>query len=173
MSKLIKQMQMNDIKNTFAEVRDLVLMNVVGLNATVENQVRLSLRKKGIRLQQVKNSLARRVLGELGLVLQKGWEGSTTLAWGGASIGELSKEVDGLAKKHAKFIKVKGAVSDGQEISFAMALTMPTRMEAIGRVVSLALAPASRLVGQILGPASSVASQIKSIGDMKEEEVSV
>ncbi|MBI3410743.1 MAG: 50S ribosomal protein L10 [Planctomycetes bacterium] len=171
MSKLIKQMQMDDLKKTFADVRELVFLNVVGLNATVENQVRLGLRKKGIRMQMVKNSLARRVLGELGLSAEKGWDGSTTLAWGGASIAELSKEIEGLAKKHEKFIKVKSAVSDGQEIAFEVALKMPTRLEAIGRVISLALAPASRLVGQILGPASSVASQIKTVGEKKEEEV--
>jgi large subunit ribosomal protein L10 len=169
MSKLIKQMQMDELKKTFANVRDMVLMNIVGLNATVENQVRLALRKKGMRMQLVKNSLTKRVLTELGLPLEKGWEGSTTLAWGGASIAELSKEIDGLARKHEKFVMVKGAVSDGQEITFAQALMMPTRLEAIGRVVSLALAPASRLVGQILGPASAVASQIKSIGEKKEE----
>src|SRR5262249_2385302 len=169
MSKLIKQMQMDDLKKTFADVRDLLFLNVVGLNATVENHLRLGLRKKGIRLQMVKNSLAQRVLGELGLKAEKGWDGSTTLAWGGASIAELSKEIEGLIKKHEKFIKVKSAVSDGQEISFDVALKMPTRLEALGRIVSLALAPASRLVGQILGPASGVASQIKTIGEKKEE----
>ena len=170
MSKLIKQMQMDDLKKSFAEVRDLVFLNVVGLDATAENHLRLGLRKKGIRLQMVKNSLARRVLGDLGLNSEKGWEGSTTLAWGGASIAELCKEIEGLTKKHEKFIKVKSALSDGQEITFEMGLKMPTRLEAIGRVVSLALAPASRLVGQILGPASAVASQIKNIGEKKEEE---
>ena len=169
MSKLIKQLQMDDLKKTFADVRDMLLLNIVGLNATVETQVRLNLRKKGIRLQMVKNSLARRVLGELGLKTETGWQDSTTLAWGGASIAELSKEIDGLMKSHAKAIKVKSAVSDGQEISFEMALKMPTRMEAIGRVISLALAPASRLVGQILAPGAALASQIKTLSEKQEE----
>ena len=52
---------------------------------------------------------------------------------------------------------------------FELALKMPTREEAIGRVISLALAPASRLLGQLLGPAASVASQIKTISERKEE----
>lgn len=170
MSKLIKQMQMDDMKKTFANVRDMVLINIVGLDAIAENQVRLALRKKGIRLQMVKNSLARRVFGELGLTANNGWEGSTTIGWGGSSLADLSKEIEAVAKKHDKAVKVKIALSEGQEITFAAALKMPTRMEAIGRVVSLALAPASRLVGQILGPAASVASQIKSVSEKKEEE---
>jgi large subunit ribosomal protein L10 len=170
MSKLIKQMQMDVLKKTFDGVRDLVFMQLVGLNAVDENKVRLGLRKKGIRLHQVKNSLARRVFGDMGLKAENAWSGATTVAWGGNSIAELSKEIEGLAKKHEKFIKVKTAIADGQEVSFALAVKMPTREEAIGRVVAMALAPASNLLSQILGPASSVASQVKSIGEKKEEE---
>jgi large subunit ribosomal protein L10 len=169
MSKLIKQMEMAALKKTFEGVRDLVMMKVIGLNAIADNQVRLGLRKKGIRLQVVKNSLARRVFGDMGIYMSAGWEGATTVAWGGTSVAALSKEIEAVAKKHDKVIKVKTAVADGQEVTFELALKMPTREEAIGRVVSLALAPASRLVGQILGPAASVASQIKTLSEKKEE----
>jgi large subunit ribosomal protein L10 len=170
MSKIIKQMEIDAMKKTFDGVRDLVMMKVVGLNAIADNQVRLALRKKGIRLQMVKNSLARRVFGDAGIAVGGGWEGSTTVAWGGTSIAALSKEIEALVKKHDKIIKIKTAFADGQEVPFDLALKMPTREEAIGRVVSLALAPASRLVGQILGPAASVASQIKTISERKEDE---
>jgi len=170
MSKIIKQMEMDALKTTFKDVRDLVLLNVVGLGAIDNNKVRLGLRKKGIRLHVVKNSLARRVFGELGLTMGDIWQGNTTVAWGAASIAELSKEVDALAKKHDKAVKVKTAVADGQEVSFDLALKMPTRLEAIGQVLTLALSPARRLVGQILGPAGLVAGQVKQISEKKEEE---
>jgi large subunit ribosomal protein L10 len=170
MSKAIKQMQMDALKTDFKDVRDLVLLNVVGLDAITENHLRLGLRKKGIRLQTVKNSLARRVFGEHGLQISKGWEGSTTVAWGGTSVAELSKELETIVKKHEKKMKVKTAVADGQEVAFAAALKMPTRAEALGRVVMLALAPARRIAAQIVGPASQVCGQIKSIKDMKKDE---
>ena|SRR5437868_8894469 len=169
MSKIIKQMEIDAMKKTFDGVRDLVMLNVVGLNAIAENQVRLGLRKKGIHLQMVKNSLARRVFTDMGLGVNASWAGATTVAWGGTSIAALSKEIDALARKHDKFVKVKTAIADGQEVPFELAIKMPTREEAIGRVLSLALAPASRLVSQILGPAASVASQIKTISEKKEE----
>src|SRR4051794_1639464 len=114
MSKVIKQMQMDDLRTTFKGVRDLVFLNVVGLDAVTNNQLRLGLRKKGIRMQVVKNTLARKVLGENGLTIEKGWEGATTVAWGGTSIAGLSKELQDIIKKHEKFIKVKTAVADGQ-----------------------------------------------------------
>jgi len=163
-------MEIDALKRNFDGVRDLVLLKVVGLNSIADNQMRLNLRKKGIRMQMVKNSLARRVFADMGINIAEGWGESTTIAWGGTSIAGLSKEIETVAKKHDKFIKVKTAVADGQTVSFELALKMPTREEAIARVAALALAPASNLVSALLGPASSVASQIKTISEKKEEE---
>jgi large subunit ribosomal protein L10 len=170
MSKVIKQMQMDALKGAFKGVRDMVLLNVVGLGAIAENQIRLNLRKKGIRLQMVKNSLVRQVFGDMGLQIKSVWESSTTVAWGANSVAELSKEIEGVVKKHEKRMKVKAAVADGQEVPFDVALKMPTRAEAQGRVVMLALAPARRVASQILGPASQVCGQIKGIKDLKKDE---
>lgn len=169
MSKVIKQMQMDVLRRTFQDVRDMVLLNVVGLDAISENQMRLGLRKKGIRLQMVKNSLARRVFADLGLEFKTEWTGSTTVAWGGSSIANLSQELEELIKKHSKFIKPKTAVADGQEVAFAVALKMPTREQAIGEVIALALAPGARLLGALLGPGGQLAGQVKALEEKKEE----
>jgi large subunit ribosomal protein L10 len=170
MSKVIKQMQMDALKRDFNGVRDMVLLNIVGLDAIAENQIRLGLRKKGIRLQMVKNSLARRVFGDMGLQIKSVWEGSTTVAWGAGSVAELSKEIDTIRKKYEKKMKVKTAVADGLEVAFDIALKMPTRSESLGRVAMLALAPACRVAAQIVGPASQVCGQIKGIKDAKKDE---
>ena len=169
MSKVIKQMEMDALNHTFKDVRNMVMLSISGLNSTLDNQLRLGLRKKGIRLQVVKNSLARNVFNRLGMNLAKVWEGPTTLAWGSTGLADLSKELDTLLKKNDK-VKFKGAVADGQEVTFEQALKMPTLAQALGRVVSLILAPAGRLVSQITGPAAAVASQVKSLADKKPEE---
>src|SRR4051812_7827216 len=169
MSKVIKQMQMASLKGAFHGVRDMVFMGIVGLDATTENKMRLDLRKKGVRLHQVKNTLARRVFSELGITVEKPWAGPTTVAWGMSSVAELSQEIDGLRRKHDKKITVKSAVADGSEMSFERALKMPTRVEAIGRVVMLALSPAARVAGALRGPAGIVAGQVKSLSEKKEE----
>ncbi len=170
MSKVIKQMQMESLREHFKGVRDMVFLQVVGLDATVENKIRLDLRKKGVRLHGVKNTLARRVFGEMGMAIEKPWSGPTTVAWGMSSIAELSQEMDAIRKKHDKKVVVKGAVADGSEVSFEVALKMPTRAEALGRIVMLALSPASRVAGALRGPAGLVAGQVKSIAEKKEEE---
>src|SRR5207248_2349108 len=171
MSKLIKQMEMEALRQTFQDVRDLVVLSIRGLNSQADHGLRSALRKKNIRLKVVKNSLTRRVFGELGLNVGDDspyWLGPTALAWGAGSIAELSRELDGELRqpKNAPLYKdkvtVKGAIADGVPIPFERARLMPTRPEAIARVVTLALSPAARLVGQILGPASRVVGQIKS-----------
>ena len=180
MSKIIKDLQMDALKKTFAQVRDLVFMDITGLDCITDNQFRKALRKKNINLHMVKNSLARRAFDDLGVKIPVDspyWAGSTCISWGAGSLAELSKELDAqlkeLVKKNAKLkdlLKVKGAISEGQQIPFEIALKMPTRLEAIGRVVALALAPASRLVAQLKAPGANVASQIKTLSEKKPEE---
>ena len=169
MSKAIKQLQMDALKKSFQGVRDLVMLNIVGLDAINDNKIRLGLRKKGIRLHQVKNSLCRRVFGELGLNADGLKERSTTVAWGAGSLKELSKELETIVKKHDKQIKVKAALADGQAIPFAQALSMPTRHEAIGEIISAMMGPAMTLAAQLSSPAAQLASQIKTISEKKEE----
>ncbi len=170
MSKAIKQMQMDALKRDFDGVREMVLLNIVGFGAIPENQMRLALRKKGIRLQMVKNTLAQRVFADFGLKVNNGWSGSTTIAYGGSSAAELAKEIEAIVKKNEKKMKVKAAVVDGQEIGFDIMLKMPTKAEALARVAMLMLAPASRLSAQITGPASQVCGQIQGIKDAKKDE---
>ncbi len=169
MSKKIKQMEMDALGHTFQGVRDLVVMSVKGVTAQADNRMRLDLRKKNIRLQVLKNSLARKVFDGMGLQTTLLAAGPTTVAWGASSIAELSRELETLLRKNDK-VKFKGAIADGQAVTFAQALKMPTKAEAIGRVLSLALAPAARLLSQILGPAAQVAGQIKTLREKAEGE---
>jgi large subunit ribosomal protein L10 len=170
MSKQIKQMEMDTLKTTFQGVRDMVILSANKLTCQADTQLRASLRKKNIRLQRVKNSLANRVFDEIGVKLTRCWEGPTLFAWGANSLAELSKELEVLVKKHDKILKVKVAVSEGQEIDFKAALAMPTKPEAIGRVISLALSPGSRLMSQILAPAGQIAGQIKTLSERTLDE---
>src|SRR5947207_581940 len=126
MSKKIKQLEMDSLKKTFEGVKDLVVLSATGVDCTTDNQLRLALRKKKIRVQMVKNSLTKRVFGDLGIKIDGIWEGPTLLAWGTDSIAELSKAIDEAARKNKKII-VKKAVAEGEEITFEAALKRPTR----------------------------------------------
>src|SRR5690242_3677126 len=114
MSKQIKEMEMAALRQTFEGVRDLVVLSITGLDSRTDNQVRLGLRKKNIRLQRVKNSLTRLALEKVGVklgdTLPNLWEGPTTLAWGAGSVSELSRELETVFRRNDK-VKFKGAVA--------------------------------------------------------------
>jgi ribosomal protein L10 len=143
MSKAVKQMEYSALERTFAGVRDLVLLSPSKIDSTTDYNFRKQLREKKVRVQMVKNSLVRRVFEAQGVKLDdKVWTGTTLVAWGADSIKDLSKAVDGLIKdiekkdpKQKDKLKVKTAVADGQPIPMAKAMTMPTRLEAIGEVI--------------------------------------
>lgn len=177
MSKAIKQMEYTALEQTFSGVRDMVLLSPSKVDSTVDYNFRKQLREKKVRVQMVKNSLAQRVFEANGVKLDdKVWAGTTLVAWGADSIKDLSKAVDGLIKeiekkdpKQRDKLKVKAAVADGQPVPMATALTMPTRLEAIGEVIAAMLGAVSEIAGGLTGPASQVASQIATIADRKEE----
>jgi ribosomal protein L10 len=172
MSKVIKKMEMDALKDNFKGVRDVVFLSVKGLGSIGESGLRATLRKKKIRLQQVKNTLTRKVFGEMGFTVPHDspyWSGPTVVAWGGASIAELSRNLEAeLLKNKATAalykdkVTIKGAIADGQAVPFDLALKMPTREEAIGQILSMILGPGSAIAGCLIGPAGQVASQIES-----------
>ena|SRR5215210_1884421 len=177
MSKEVKQMEYTALERTFSGVRDLVLLSPAKIDSGVDYNFRKQLREKKVRVQMVKNSLARRVFEAQGVKLDdKVWAGTTLVAWGADSIKDLSKAVDGLIKeiekkdpKQKDKLKVKTAVADGQPVPMAAALVMPTRLEAIGEVIAAMLGAVSEIAGGLTGPAAQVASQIATIAERKEE----
>jgi len=60
MSKLVKNMLVDDLKTRLAGGGDLIVVSLGKLDAIQTSQLRQTLRKKNIHLQMVKNSLARR-----------------------------------------------------------------------------------------------------------------
>lgn len=170
MSKLVKKMQMDALKATFGQTRDLVLISMTGVKARDENQIRLQLRKKNIRLHTVKNSLAARVFKDLGINgLEDHLRGPTTIAWGASSIADLSKAIDEWIQREKK-IQPKVAVADGAVVPFEAAKKFPTRAQAIGEVLALVLGPARKVLGQVTGAGGRLAGVVQAIADRKEGE---
>jgi large subunit ribosomal protein L10 len=182
MSKVIKQMAMNALKQSFEGVRDLVVLSVKGLNSQQEHGLRMAMRKKNVRLQVVKNSLTRRVFHELGLHIADDspyWIGPTMLAWGTESAGELGRAVETELKNpktaaaYKDRVNIKGGIVDGQATHFARMTAMPTRAEALASLLAAILGPASAVVGCLTGPASQIASQVQTLAEKKEEPAPV
>lgn len=169
MSKPVKQLIMQDYQTRLAGTSDAMVISIRGMNAIDTNKVRHTLRKKNIKVQVVRNALAKRVIGEGGgglAALAEVLEGPSALAWGGNSVVEVAREIVALIATFP-LLELKGAVLDGQLFKGKAGVTelskFPTREEAIGQVVSLVVGPGRKLVAQVKGPGSNVAGIIKAI----------
>jgi large subunit ribosomal protein L10 len=170
MSKQIKQMQMDALAQSLGTTRDLVLLSMSGVPAKDENQMRLALRKKNVRLQLVKNSLALRVLKDKGFSgLDSYFNGPTVIAHPiqqtGGGVSEIAKELDTYIKKFSKQLAAKAALAEGNVVDFATAKSMPTRAEALATVASAILGPGRQLAAALVGPGRQLAGAVKGLED--------
>jgi large subunit ribosomal protein L10 len=170
MSKEIKNLQMEALAKSLDGARDLVLLSMSGVPARDENQMRLALRKKNVRLHLVKNSLARRVLKNQGLDgLDSYFNGPTVIAHSirqaGGGVSEIAKELDAYIRKFSKQIAAKVAVAEGSVVDFETAKRMPTRAEALSTVAAALLGPGRQLAAAFEGPGRQLGAAVKGLED--------
>lgn len=167
MSKTVKQMILRDYDARLGDAKDVLLINIRGVNAIGTTKLRSKLRKKNIRVSVVRNSLFRRRSTGTGLeALVPLLVGPTAVAFGGNSVVEVAREIVELLKEFPG-IELKGAMLDGQVFSgddgVKRLSKFPTREEAIAQSVSLVLSPGRKLASSILGPGRTVASLVKAV----------
>ena len=168
MSKYVKELMMDQLKSELDGTRSVLILDFKGLDAVAENQLRLTLRRNSIRVRALKNSLARRVFDDLGLGgLSRFLEGPSVAVWGGDGVAELAKEISDQVKKLKK-PAIKGGAVDGVVIgpeAVEDITKLPSREALIARVVSLALSPAQRVVALANAPASGLLGQLQTMAE--------
>jgi large subunit ribosomal protein L10 len=166
MSKYLKDLITDDLKKRLDGVSDVLVVDIAGLEANKNVELRKQLRQKGIQMLMVKTSLARRAAEGTALAPAfEGSDGSATLVWGAEDIVSLAKEVTKFAedKAFAPFAPKGGAMS-GSRLSaedVKKVSTWPSRTEQLSLLVGQILSPGATLAGQLLGPGGKLASQIK------------
>ena len=166
MSKYLKDLITNEFRTRLDGVDNALLVDVIGMEANANVELRKSLREKNISLMVVKNSLASRATE--GTALAPAFEGSvgtSAVVWGGEDVVSLAKEVMRLAEQ-AEYqpFAPKGGVMDGEKLSkedVAKISKWPSRGEQLSLLVGQILGPGANLSAQLLGPGAQVASQIK------------
>ncbi len=173
MSKRVKDFITNEVRARYDGIDSAVLVDPTGVDAVTNNQMRGDLRSKSVRLEVVKNSLARRAfaggpLERMGALLV----GPNALVTGGDSIVDAAKAIAEWSKKTGLF-EIRGAMVEGEllDAGAAKALAvMPGRRELQQEVLALACAPGRRLCGALLGPGGLIAGCIKAISEKQEQE---
>jgi ribosomal protein L10 len=170
MSKYVKNLITDHLRQRLSGVNDALLVNVVGLDANANNRLRTELQAKNIHLMVVKNSLAARAAAGTPLsAMFDGVTGSAAICWGGEDIVNLAKEITRLAKdeRYAPF-EPRGGMMDGQQLSsvdVAEVSGWPSRREQLSMVLGQILSPGAELASQLLGPGGALAGQIEKLAE--------
>ncbi|RCS40426.1 50S ribosomal protein L10 [Bremerella cremea] len=174
MSKYLKNLVISDLSKRLDGVNDLLVVDVVGMNADKTFTVRKQLREKGLNLLVVRRTLAAKACEGTSLAPAfEGLEGSTAIVWGGEDFVDLAKEVVKL-NDDDKFpgFTAKGGVMDGESLTSDTVKAIskwPNRAEQLSLLVGQILGPGRTLAAQIKGPGAKLASQIKQVGENQED----
>lgn len=173
MSKYVKDLITESLRESLKEVDDALLVDMIGLDANTNNRLRAELREKDIHVMVVKNSLARRATEGTPLsAMFEGLTGTSAICWGSEDVISLAKEVTRLAKDDSMApFHARGGVMEGEKLSAEQVGEIskwPSREEQISLLVGQILGPGSRLAAQLTGTAGALASQIAQKGEEEE-----
>lgn len=174
MSYFIKDQIQSEYDRKFGDIREFVVIDTTGINGIDNNLFRGELKKKGIHLTIVKNSLMRLTLKKMGMenaanIFQAG---PCVVVYGGESVVDVAKEIVVWTKKLTK-VKAKGAFVEGTVMlgdRLVDLSKMPTRVEMQGQVVQLILSPGAKVAGAIASQGGIIAGCLKSLIEKKEKE---
>jgi large subunit ribosomal protein L10 len=171
MGREVKDMVIADIQSRIGDVKDFIVVDCSKVDAITANRWRLALRKQQMSALTVKNSVANNALKRKGIDgLSSVLSGPSTLVWGGDDIVALSRSVAKWAKEIKNF-EIKGGTVEGESLDAAAvdALSKSAgRLETIGEIAGLMLAPGRQLAGCLQGPGGRLAGQLKTLSEEKQ-----
>jgi len=173
MSKQIKEMIVSEYKRRFDDVSDALIIDIRGIDANENNDLRVDLLQKDIHITVLKNSLAKSAFAGSNLeALTTTLSGPSALVFGGDSVVDVARNLVDWAKK-VKKLELKAAVLDGELFEGKEGVTrlsdFPTKEEAQGTVIQLVLSPAGNIVKAVTSPGSNLLGVIKEIRTRLEE----
>ena len=174
MSKYVKNLISDHLRERLVDVSDALLVNVIGLDANASNTLRAELRSKDINIMVVKNSMAARATAGTSLApMFEGLTGTAAVCWGSEDIVSLAKEITRLADEDDyEAFEARGGVMDGEPLTAAEVTAVskwPSRQEQLGILLGQILGPGATLAAQLSGPGGALAGQIKQKVEEGEE----
>ncbi len=166
MSKYVKNLITDALREQLQSVHDALLVNMIGLDANSNTKLRAELRGKNIHVLVVKNSLAARATQGTTLApLFDGLNGTSAVCWGGEDIVSLAKVITKIVKeeKYPRF-ETRGGVMDGERLTAPQVEQVskwPSRTEQLSILLGQILSPGANLVSQLTSVGGALASQIE------------
>lgn len=174
MSKYVKNLISDHLRDRLKNVNDALLVNMIGLKSNANMRLRNELASKGIQVMVVKNSMAARAAEGTPLApMFDGLTGTSAICWGCEDIVTLAKEITKLTKDEKnKPFETRGGVMDGERLTsdqVAQVAKWPGRAEQLAMLVGQILSPGADLVSQLTSAGGALASQIEQKGEGAED----
>lgn len=167
MSKPVKQMIINELRDRYAACDGACVVDLAGMTVKEQEGLRAAMRDKSARLEVIRNSLARKALVDTPLQpLGDAFEGPCALVTTKESLIDVAKALVEAAKAYAN-LKLKEAIVDGEEtiISVVQLSKMKGRLELLGEIAMLVASPGRALAGCLGSPQGKIAGCLKTIAD--------
>src|SRR5437764_1402254 len=138
MSKKVKSLIEKEMSSRLKDIDGVAVISPRGMGATKTNVIRRKLLAQGLRMTVVKNTIAKRAVGDGKLKgFDKLLDGPSAVIYGKASIATIARLLLDEKKNNEK-IELRGVFFDGEvyvgDEGIKRVSTMPTREEAIGQV---------------------------------------
>ena len=175
MSKYVKNLITENLRERLRNVHDALLVNMIGLDANTNSRLRAELRSKNIHVMVIKNSMAARATEGTPLApLFEGLGGTAAVCWGSEDIVSLAKEITKLVRddKYKPFT-ARGGVMDGERLTAPQVEQVskwPSRTEQLSILLGQILSPGAMLASQLNSVGGALASQIEQRGEGGEPE---
>ena len=152
----LKQLMAEEMTRDYPAGTDYVVVGYTGLSGQETTRLRKKMRDGHLRLQAVKNAIAKRVLEAVGLGDGARYvQGPSALVTGDIEMPELCKIVADLAKEYEKKFIVRGGMFDGVGLD----------ADGVGRLADIPPMPVlqAQIIGSVYGRLAGVASAFQSI----------
>lgn len=168
-----KQVIVADVNETASNAISLVVADARGVNVTDLTELREQARANNVNLRVVKNSLARRAfVGTEFECVQDALVGPSLFGFSMEDPGAAARLFKDFAKKNENF-EVKVLSISGQMLSkeqLDVLATLPTLEQALGQLVSVMIAPVTKLVRTFNEVPSQVTRAVAAVGQQKEQD---
>lgn len=168
-----KQVIVADVNETASNAISLVVADARGVNVTDLTELREQARANNVNLRVVKNSLARRAfVGTEFECVQDALVGPSLFGFSMEDPGAAARLFKAFAKENENF-EVKVLSISGQMLSkeqLDVLATLPTLEQALGQLVSVMIAPVTKLVRTFNEVPSQVTRAVAAVGQQKEQD---
>jgi large subunit ribosomal protein L10 len=174
MSKYVKNLISDHLRERLKNVNDALLVNMIGLKSNANMRLRNELASKNIQVLVIKNSTAMRAAAGTPLApMFEGLTGTSAICWGCEDLVTLAKEITKISRDEKnKPFEARGGVMDGERLSpdqVAQVAKWPGRAEQLSILVGQFLSPGADLASQLISAGGALASQIEQKSEGAEE----